>query len=219
MHVEPKPIVAYPWFSRLFFWKQRRTYGRVLDPGLLWGRSPWVFAALALLYGALDRKRSPIDPARREFAAAELAWCAAHQTGVIVYSPMQSGLLSGAFTRERSKALPPDDWRSRDPEFTGERLARNLRLADALKVIASRYRTSPAAVAVAWTLAWPGVTGAIVGAREPRQVDGWVDAATLELSSEDMQQIAAAIEASQAGSGPRTPSAAASVTSKKKWGG
>jgi AhpD family alkylhydroperoxidase len=65
MHVLPKPISQYPWFIRLFFWKQKITYGKVLDPGLLWGRSPWIFATVAMLYGALDRKSSPIDPALR----------------------------------------------------------------------------------------------------------------------------------------------------------
>lgn len=63
--VATKSPESYPWFIRLFFWKQRRTYGRVLEPGLLWGRSPWVFASVALLYGALDRRSSPISPALR----------------------------------------------------------------------------------------------------------------------------------------------------------
>lgn len=71
--VAAKPILGYPWFIRLFFWKQRRTYGRVLDPGLLWGRSPWVFASVALLYGALDRRSSPIAPALRSLVTVRVS--------------------------------------------------------------------------------------------------------------------------------------------------
>lgn len=71
--VEPKPLSRYPWFIRLFFWKQKRTYGRVLDPGLLWGRSPWVFAAVALLYGALDRRSSPLSPALRSLVTVRVS--------------------------------------------------------------------------------------------------------------------------------------------------
>ena len=73
MHVAAKPLAAYPWFVRLFFWKQRRTYGKVLDPGLLWGRSPWAFAAVALLFGALDRKRSPLSPVLRSLITVRVS--------------------------------------------------------------------------------------------------------------------------------------------------
>ena len=68
-----KPLTNYPWFVRLFFWKQRRTYGRILDPSLLWGRSPWVFASLALLYGALDRRSSPLAPALRSLVTVRVS--------------------------------------------------------------------------------------------------------------------------------------------------
>lgn len=71
--VSAKPVSAYPWFIRLFFWKQKRTYGRVLEPGLLWGRSPRVFAAVALLYGALDRRSSPIPPALRSLVTVRVS--------------------------------------------------------------------------------------------------------------------------------------------------
>ena len=100
----------------------------------------------------------------------------AHDTGVIVYSPMQSGLLTGRSREARAAALGADDWRSRSPEFQSPRLQSNLALADALRPIAARHGTTVGAVAVAWTLAGPGVTGAIVGARNPAQVDGWIDA-------------------------------------------
>ena len=152
--------------------------------------------------GHVDTLQPPFSAIRRDVALKELPWCAAHQTGVIVYSPMQAGLLSGRFSAERAAALPADDWRSRSPEFTGERLQRNLRLAALLQALAERHRSTVAAVAIAWTLAWPGVTGAIVGARTPQQVDGWLDAATLELDAADLAAIASAIEQSGAGSGP-----------------
>ncbi|MHB1767018.1 MAG: carboxymuconolactone decarboxylase family protein [Phycisphaerae bacterium] len=71
--VNAKAISEYPWFIRLFFWKQKRNYGRVLDPGLLWGRSPWVFTTVALLYGALDRRKSPLPPALRSMVTVRVS--------------------------------------------------------------------------------------------------------------------------------------------------
>ncbi len=157
--------------------------------------------------GHVDTLQPPFSAIRRDVAAAELPWCHAHETGVIVYSPMQAGLLAGRFTIERAQSLPKDDWRSRNAEFTGDKLIRNLKLVGAFKPVAERHHTSIATVAVAWTLAWPGVTGAIVGARSPEQVDGWLDAAKIELTKEDIAVIAAAIEATGAGTGPRMPAA------------
>jgi aryl-alcohol dehydrogenase-like predicted oxidoreductase len=155
--------------------------------------------------GHVDTLQPPFSAIRRNVAIAELPWCRAHETGVIVYSPMQSGLLTGSFSIERARSLPESDWRSRAADFSGLRLERNLRLADAMRPIADRNDTTLAAVAVAWTLAWPGVTGAIVGARSPSQVDDWIDAAMLTLTAQDLDEIAAAIEATQAGSGPARP--------------
>ena len=155
--------------------------------------------------GHVDSLQPPFSAIRRH-AAAEIQWSRAHGVGVIVYSPMQAGLLSGAFTAERAKSLPADDWRSRNAQFSGEALPRNLALAEALRPIAARHGSTAAAVAVAWTLAWSGVTGAIVGARHPAQVDGWIGAATLALTEEDLEDIAAAIERTGAGSGPSRPS-------------
>lgn len=155
--------------------------------------------------GHVDTLQPPFSAIRREFAATELPWCIAHDTGVIVYSPMQAGLLTGAFSQERAKALPASDWRSRNEEFTGDKLARNLKLAAAMKAVAERHNTTTPAVAVAWTLAWPGVTGAIVGARAPEQIDGWIDAATLTLKRYDLEEIAATIIATGAGAGPSLP--------------
>jgi aryl-alcohol dehydrogenase-like predicted oxidoreductase len=144
----------------------------------------------------------PFSMIRRDVAASELPWCAAHGTGVIVYSPMQSGLLTDGFSAERVAALPADDWRRRGPHFQEPNLSRNLALRDLLVPLARKHGVSVAAVAVAWTLAWPGVTGAIVGARGPQQVDGWIAAAGLGLGPDDLAEVAAAIERSGAGSGP-----------------
>ena len=157
--------------------------------------------------GHVDTLQPPFSAIKREVAGAELPWCEAHDTGVIVYSPMQAGLLSGAFTPQRAASLPANDWRSRNTEFTGEALLRNLVVADAMRDVAERHQTTVASVAVAWTLAWPGVTAAIVGARSPRQVDGWIDAARLALNESDTQLIASAIERSGAGYGPTRPHA------------
>jgi aryl-alcohol dehydrogenase-like predicted oxidoreductase len=154
--------------------------------------------------GHVDSLQPPFSAIRRR-SAAEITWCGAHDTGVIVYSPMQAGLLTGTFSVERAKSLPADDWRAQHPEFTGEALSRNLALAQALKPIAARHETTVSAVAVAWTLAWRGVSGAIVGARSSAQVDGWLDAATLELTDEDLREIAAAIAHTGAGHGPCLP--------------
>lgn len=155
--------------------------------------------------GHVDTLQPPFSAIRRDAAADLLPWCVDHGTGVIVYSPMQSGLLSGGFSEDRAAALPADDWRSRNPEFTGENLRRNLELADVLRRVAARHGSTVAATAIAWTLAWPGVTGAIVGARSAGQVDGWVGAATLELDDDDMAEIAAFIETSGVGTGPSSP--------------
>ena len=134
-----------------------------------------------------------------------LLWAREHEAGVIVYSPMASGLLTGAFTAERAAGLEPGDWRAGDPDFTGRALSHNLALAGALRPVAERQGVTTAAVAVAWTLSFPGVTGAIVGARRPGQVDGWLPAATLELKEDDLADIAAAVRATGAGTGPASP--------------
>jgi len=155
--------------------------------------------------GHVDTLQPPFSAIKREFAAAELPWCRAHETGVIVYSPMQAGLLTGAFSEDRAKTLAMDDWRSRDAEFSGDKLKRNLQLAAAMKSVAERHGATAAAVAVAWVLAWPGVTGAIVGARAPEQIDGWIDAASLTLARSDLEEIAATIVGTRAGSGPSLP--------------
>ena len=165
----------------------------------------------------VDSLQPPFSLLRREVAAQQIPWCDAHKTGVICYSPMQSGLLTDHFSAERVARMADDDWRRRSPEFNPPSLNRNLALRDALKPIARRHGTSVSSVAIAWTLSWPGVTAAIVGARSPEQVDGWIDAANLELSPADLDEIARAIERTGAGFGPSTPNleVASAGTSRK----
>ncbi|MBF6213187.1 aldo/keto reductase [Nocardia puris] len=137
-------------------------------------------------------------------AAPEIAWAHGNGTGVIVYSPLQSGLLTGTFTEERARGLGAGDWRASHPDFTTG-LSANLALVDALRPIAARHGVPVAQVALAWALAWPGVTGAIVGARTAGQIDEWVGAGDLVLTAEDQAEIATAIVATGAGSGPARP--------------
>jgi aryl-alcohol dehydrogenase-like predicted oxidoreductase len=153
----------------------------------------------------VDSLQPPFSLIRRRAAESEIPWCADHGTGVIVYSPMQSGLLTDRFTEERVRAMPEEDWRRRSSDFTQPKLGRNLALRDGLRPIAARHGTSVAAIAIAWTLAWPGVTAAIVGGRTPEQVDGWIDAGSLELTREDLGEIAELVRKTGAGSGPASP--------------
>jgi aryl-alcohol dehydrogenase-like predicted oxidoreductase len=109
--------------------------------------------------------------------------------GVIVYSPMGSGLLTGGITRERLAGMADDDWRKTDPRFTEPQLSRHLAIADRLRTVAERHGTTPGAVAVAWTLRNPAVDAAITGFRRPDQVDPIVGAANLELTDQDILDI------------------------------
>jgi aryl-alcohol dehydrogenase-like predicted oxidoreductase len=141
----------------------------------------------------VDSLQPPFSLVRRDAAAREIPWCVAHGTGVICYSPMQSGILTDSFDAARMARFAPDDWRRRSPEFQPPNLDRNLALRDALRPIAQRHGVSVSVVAIAWTLAGTGVTGAIVGARSAEQVDGWISAAALDLSSADLDEIAEAL--------------------------
>lgn len=156
----------------------------------------------------VDSLQPPFSLINRAVGANEIPWCASHNTGVICYSPMQSGLLTDTFSRERITNLAPDDWRRRSSHFQEPNFSRNLALRDALKPIAQRHNISVSSVAIAWTLAWPGVTAAIVGARTPAQVDGWIGAASLQLTDKDHEEIAAAIESRGVGVGPARSAAA-----------
>ena len=151
--------------------------------------------------GHVDTLQPPYSLIRREAGAELLPWCAAHDVGVIVYSPMQAGLLTGAFTPERVDGLDEHDWRRRDPEFTTH-LDRNLALTARLGAVGERLGVGPGVVALGWVLANWAVTGAIVGARRPAQVDGWIAAASLALDDAALAEIADAVRETGAGSGP-----------------
>jgi aryl-alcohol dehydrogenase-like predicted oxidoreductase len=128
----------------------------------------------------------------REAEDEILPYCAAHGIGVIVYSPMGSGILAGTMTRERIAALPDDDWRRSHPRFQEPELTRNLALAERLTVVGERHGVSAGAVAVAWTLANPAVDGAIVGLRRAAQVEDPIAGATLALSEAELDEIGSA---------------------------
>jgi aryl-alcohol dehydrogenase-like predicted oxidoreductase len=125
----------------------------------------------------------------REVEDQVLPYCRREGIGVIVYSPMASGLLTGAMTRERAAKLSNDDWRRTHPDFTEPNLSRNLALVQCLRQIARRHNRSAGEVAIAWTLHNPAVTGAIVGARDARQAEGVMRAGELRLTDEDLSEI------------------------------
>lgn len=118
-----------------------------------------------------------------------LPHCQEQNIGVIVYSPMRSGLLAGKMTRERIESLPADDWRHRNPDFQEPNLSRNLKLVELLRDIGARHGRSPGEIAIAWTLRHPAVTAAIVGVRSPDQVGGIIGAAQFRLGSDEAKEI------------------------------
>ena len=124
-----------------------------------------------------------------EVESSTLPYALEHRIGVIVYSPMASGLLSGAMTRERIAALADDDWRRQSPNFQEPLLSRNLRLVEILRAVGHRRNATPGEVAIAWTLRNSAVTGAIVGIRSAKQVSGIAGAADLQLSASDVLEI------------------------------
>jgi aryl-alcohol dehydrogenase-like predicted oxidoreductase len=133
----------------------------------------------------------PYSLVRREVEQEILPYCRSQGLGVIVYSPMASGLLTGGMTRERAASLPDSDWRSRDAEFQEPRLSQNLALVERLRKVGERHVRPPGQVAISWTLRNPAVTGAIVGARNAKQVEGNVGAAELHLTDEEIAEIEA----------------------------
>jgi aryl-alcohol dehydrogenase-like predicted oxidoreductase len=152
--------------------------------------------------GHVDSLQPPFSLISRKTASRELPWTSEHNTGVICYSPMESGILTDSFSAERVAAMDEGDWRKHVDAFNEPELGRNLSLRDALRPIAKRHGTTVAAVAIAWVVAWPGVTAAIVGARSRQQVDGWIGAPNVELTAVDIEEIAAAVESTGAGEGP-----------------
>jgi aryl-alcohol dehydrogenase-like predicted oxidoreductase len=131
----------------------------------------------------------PYSLIRRQIEKGTLPYCERRGIGVIAYSPMASGLLTGAMTRERIANLPDDDWRKRNPEFQEPELSKNLELVGRLKEVAARYGRTPGEVAIAWTLRLPAVTGAIVGARNAKQAEQVMRAGDLKLTPGDIAEI------------------------------
>jgi aryl-alcohol dehydrogenase-like predicted oxidoreductase len=132
----------------------------------------------------------PYSMLRRDIEESILPYCLAHGIGTIVYSPMQSGLLTGSWSQERMAALPADDWRKeKNRHFQPPLFERNLQLVEVLRTIAARHGATPGQVAIAWTLRHPAVTAAIVGARKPGQLRDLVPAATLTLTATDLAAI------------------------------
>lgn len=180
-----------------------RDYGLAAHVGL---SNHWVDqleAAEAI--SRVETLQPPFSKIKRMAGGTVPPWCADHGTGVNCYSPMQAGLLTGAFTKERAAALPRNDWLRKHLEFQGARLERNPALAQALKPMAEQHNVSQGTIALAWCLAWPGLTGALVGARSPAQINGWIAAATLNLEDSAIDTLASAIEGSGAGEGPVSP--------------
>jgi len=140
----------------------------------------------------------PYSIIRRQIEAETLPYCQKQGIGVISYAPMASGLLTGAMTRQRAAALPPDDFRSRNPEFREPRLSKNLELVERLRHVGGRHGRTPGEVAIAWTLRLPAITGAIVGARNAMQSEGVMRAAELKLSAEEIREIEGAAAAATA---------------------
>ncbi len=140
----------------------------------------------------------PFSMLRRNIEAEVLPFAQANGIGVINYSPMVSGLLTGKMTAERVAALPADDWRRRAPEFNEPRLSRNLRLVELLREIGSGHGVSPGVVAVAWTLRHPAITAAIVGGRSGQQVEGLAPALEFRLSEEAYLRVNAFLDSNPA---------------------
>ncbi|MGC1482967.1 MAG: aldo/keto reductase [Candidatus Acidiferrum sp.] len=141
----------------------------------------------------------PYSLLRRAVDKEILPYCKQQGIGVISYAPMASGLLTGAMTRERAAALPPDDFRSKNPEFREPRLSRNIELVERLRKVGARHGRNPGEVAIAWVLSNSAVTGAIVGARNAKQAAGVMRAGELELSPEEITEMEGAAAAAAAG--------------------
>lgn len=145
----------------------------------------------------VESLQPPYSALMRQIEDQILPYCRRHAIGVIAYSPMHHGMLSGRMSRGRIAAMPESDWRKRhSPAFSESHLTPSLRFVDVLRGIADRHGRSVADVAVAWVLRHPAVTGAIVGARSAAQVDGFVGAMGLSLGDDDLGEIEAALPAS-----------------------
>jgi aryl-alcohol dehydrogenase-like predicted oxidoreductase len=143
--------------------------------------------------GPLASLQPPYSLLRRHAAQQILPWCRAHEVGVITYSPMESGLLTGALTRTDIANLPAKDWRRRSPLFTEPALSKGLEVVELLRAIGARHGRSPAEVAIAWILNNPAVTGAIVGARSASEIEGLIEVGTFRLSASEIEEIERAL--------------------------
>jgi aryl-alcohol dehydrogenase-like predicted oxidoreductase len=170
------------------------------------GKVRWIgvsnFSAEQLQFAAkiapITSLQPPYSMIRRAIEEKILPACEKLGIGVISYAPMASGLLTGAMTRERAAALPTDDFRSRNPEFRDPRLSKNLELVERLRRVGERHGVTPGAVAIAWVLRNPVITGAIVGARNAKQAEGVMRAGELKLSPDEIKEIEGAAAAATA---------------------
>ncbi|MFZ2058845.1 MAG: aldo/keto reductase [Acidimicrobiales bacterium] len=180
---DPEPDIEEAW----------ATFAELKDRGLVRhiGVSNFNVAQMQRIQqiAPVETLQPPYSLIDRGVEGSILPFAERERIGVIVYSPMGSGLLSGAMTRERITGLPEDDWRKRSAQFNEPRLAHNLDLVERLRLVAGRHDVTPGAVAVAWALLNPVVDGAIVGFRRPSQVDPILTAAAIELTSEDIATI------------------------------
>jgi aryl-alcohol dehydrogenase-like predicted oxidoreductase len=143
----------------------------------------------AMKIAPITSLQPPYSLLARDSEREILPFARENNIGVIVYSPMRAGLLTGKMSKERALNLPPDDWRSRDSDFKEPKLSRNLELVELLREIGNRHGRTPAEVALAWTLNNPAVTGAIVGLRRADQVQGTIGALNFRLSPEEVSEI------------------------------
>lgn len=140
----------------------------------------------------------PYSVLRRKIESDVLPYCEERGIGTIIYSPMLSGMLTGAMTKQRAESLPADDWRTRNPEFREPKLSKNLELVEQMRAVGKRYNRTPGEVAIAWTLRLPAVAGAIVGARNAKQAEQVMRAGEFTLSRQDIVEIEGAAAAAQA---------------------
>jgi aryl-alcohol dehydrogenase-like predicted oxidoreductase len=151
----------------------------------------------------VDSLQPPLSLIRRGAASEVIPWCRDHGTGVIGYSPMASGLLTGRFDHDRLESLQHDDWRRHSEAFQEPQFSRTMALVDRLEPIAERLGTNLPSLAIAWTLSVPGVTAAIVGARTPEQVEEWLGAGDIDLGDDDIKEIELALD--ETGVGAQVP--------------
>jgi aryl-alcohol dehydrogenase-like predicted oxidoreductase len=143
----------------------------------------------AMKIAPITSLQPPYSLLARDVESEILPFARQNNIGVIVYSPMRAGLLTGKMTKERAQNLSADDWRSRNPDFQEPKLSRNLELVELLRKIGQRHGRTPGEVALAWALHNPAVTAAIVGLRRPDQVQGTIGALTFRLSPEEIEEI------------------------------